>query len=149
MLDKLITSEVIKVKEKCEDWREAITLGVDVLINKGSVKKDYEDAIFRNFKNLGPYMVIAPGIVLSHARPEDGVLETSMSLVTLENPIEFGSELNDPVNLVITLAATDSTGHMGALANLMELFMNNEDLNKVIKADKKEEILEIINKYSK
>ncbi|WDU82798.1 PTS sugar transporter subunit IIA [Caloramator sp. Dgby_cultured_2] len=93
-------------------------------------------------------MVIAPGIVLAHARPENGVKKLSMSLITLKNPINFGSELNDPVKLIITLAAIDSKTHLKALSQLMNLLMNTDDLNIIINAKSKEEVLNIINKYS-
>ena len=92
-------------------------------------------------------MVIAPRIVLSHARPENGVNNTAMSMITLETPIEFGSDLNDPVTLVVTLAASDNSSHMETLAKLMELFMNAEDMDKVFEAASEEELLQIINKY--
>ncbi|MFB8734775.1 PTS sugar transporter subunit IIA [Bacillus sp. SL00103] len=35
----------------------------------------------------GPYIVIAPQVAIPHARPEDGVNELSMSLMTFEQPV--------------------------------------------------------------
>jgi PTS system ascorbate-specific IIA component len=43
-----------------------------------------------------------------------------MSLVTLASPIEFGHKDNDPVRLVVGLAAPDHEGHVTALATLAE-----------------------------
>lgn len=147
MSNTLITEEVVKVKADCKTWQEAIHEGVNLLLNVKAVNESYEDAILKNFAELGPYMVIAPGIVLSHARPEDGVNKTSMSMLTLETPVEFGSDLNDPVTLVVTLAAADNTSHMSTLSHLMELFMDNEAMGEIFKASNKEEILNITNKY--
>lgn len=149
MLNDLLTWNTIKVNANCGDWMEAIKLGTSILIDNGFVEERYYDAIINNFKQLGPYMVVAPGIVLSHARPEDGVKKLSMSLVTLKNPVEFGNEFNDPVKLVITLAASDNETHLKALSQLMELFMNCDDMDKIFKASNKEDIISIINKYSK
>lgn len=148
MLNDLLNKNVIKLNIQCNDWKEAIKAGTAILIDKDYVERRYEDAIINNFKELGPYMVIAPGIVLSHARHENGVKKLSLSLITLKNPVNFGSELNDPVKLVITLAAIDNETHLKTLAQLMELFMNSEDLNNVMQAEKSEDVLEIINKYS-
>ncbi|MCY6369288.1 PTS sugar transporter subunit IIA [Clostridium ganghwense] len=148
MLNQLITRDVIKLNVHCENWKQAIETGVYLLIDKGFVEKRYYESIIENFKKMGTYMVIAPGIVLSHARPENGVNEMSMSLITLKNPVEFGSELNDPVKLVITLAAKDSETHLKALSQLMELFMNSKDLREIIQASNKNEVIDIINKYS-
>ena len=82
-----------------------------------------------------------------HARPENGVKKISMSLITLKKPVNFGSGINDPVKLVITLAAIDNESHLNALGELMELLMS-EDLPKVMDAKDKEEIIKIIKKYS-
>ncbi|MBU3107931.1 PTS sugar transporter subunit IIA [Clostridium gasigenes] len=147
MLAKIITQEFIKVQVDCKDWKEAIENGVAMLEEKGIVEKSYKEEIFKNFENLGPYMVIAPGIVLSHARPEAGVNKTGMSIMTLKNPIKFGSELNDPVTLVLTLAAKDNTGHVSLLSKLMEMLMNSKDLDMIFNAKSVEDVSNIIKKY--
>lgn len=149
MLKDLLTWNTIKVNVECEDWKEAIGFGTQLLIDNGWVEKRYYDAIINNFKEFGPYMVVAPGIVLSHARPENGVNKLSMSLITLKNPVEFGNESNDPVKLIITLAASDNESHLKALSQLMELFMNSEDMTSIFKASNKEDVIGIIGKYSK
>lgn len=146
MLNQLLTNDFIKTNVVCKDWKEAICEGVKLLEDKNLIKECYKNAIFRCFEEFGPYMVIAPGIVLSHARPEDGVNDMGMSLITLANPIEFGSELNDPVTLVITLAAKDSNAHLKALSELMEIFSNEDDLKALFKAQSNEDILKVINK---
>ena len=148
MLTDIITPKLIKLKVKCNDWKEAIEKGVSLLEKEGIVNRSYQTAIINNFYELGPYMVIAPGIVLSHARPETGVNNNGISILTLEEPVEFGSELNDPVKLIITLAAKDNIGHLSSLSKLMEILMNNEDLNSIINANKVEEVIEIIKRHN-
>lgn len=149
MLDDLLKPEFIKINVECSDWKSALKQGTDILLQHKCVEERYYDEIIRSFNDIGPYMVVAPGIVLSHARPEAGVRKLSMSLITLKNPINFGSKNNDPVKLIVTLAATDSESHLKALAQLMELFMNSEDLRKIMDATNKEEVLSIIKNYSK
>ncbi len=43
------------------------------------------------------HIVIAPGIALPHARPEDGVIDSTVAVVRLAEPVNFGNEDNDPV----------------------------------------------------
>lgn len=148
MLGELVTQDVIKVNEKCDNWKDAIGVGVELLESKGIVEDRYKDAIINNFKELGPYMVIAPGIVLSHARPEGGVNKTGISILTLDKPLNFGNEQNDPVKLVVTLAAKDNENHLELLSSLMEMFMNAEDLNGILEADNQNEVYKIIQKYN-
>jgi PTS system ascorbate-specific IIA component len=86
------------------------------------------------FEELGPYMVIAPGIALAHARPSNAVLETGLSLVTLTEPVEFGSQSNDPVSLVIGLAAKDHDSHIDLLAALSELLADDQKVKLLLNA---------------
>lgn len=148
MLDKLLTSEFINLNVECSMWREAIIEGAKPLLKKNLIEKKYIDAIFRNFEEIGPYMVIAPQIVLSHARPEDGVEKLSMSIITLKTPIKFGNELNDPVKLVVTLAASDNETHLQALVDLMDLFTDRKDMEVIFGSDNKKEVIEIIKRHS-
>jgi transcriptional antiterminator/mannitol/fructose-specific phosphotransferase system IIA component (Ntr-type) len=147
-LNDLITTDMISLNIECRYWEEAIRKGMKVLREKKYVENSYEEAVINNIKEVGPYMVVAPGIVLSHAKTEDGVNKLSMSLMTIKNPVKFGSELNDPVKLVVSLAAIDRESHLKALSQLMALFMNSEDLRSIFKAKTTDEIMNIINKYS-
>lgn len=149
MLNDLLTRETIKLNLSCADWKEAISAGTALLEEKKCVSAGYKEAIINNFAEFGPYMVVAPGIVLAHARPECGVKKLAMSLVTLQHPVNFGHELNDPVKLVVTLAATDNETHLKALSQLMEVFMNQEDLNIIVNATNKDEVIEVLKKHSK
>lgn len=147
LLSTMLNKEVIRLNIKCTDWKDAITKGSEILINKGFVEERYTDAIINNFEKFGAYMVIAPGIVLSHARHDDGVKKLSLSLMTVKDPIVFGNEMNDPVKLIITLAAIDNEAHMKVIKKLMELLMNAEDLNKLMYSEDVEAVIKIINKY--
>ena len=148
VLNDLLTRETIKLNVACKDWKDAIASGTAPLEKKGFVDKDYKEKIYKNFEELGTYMVVAPGIMLSHARPGDGVNQMAMSLITLEPPINFGSKQNDPVRLVVTLAAKDNNNHLNALSQLMNMFMNSDDLKTVMEASDKEEVIELLSRYS-
>lgn len=149
MLKDLLKRDFIELNVDCKNWKDAIKKGAQSLLDKGYIKKDYVDAIFKSLYENGPYMVVGPGIVLAHARPEDGVNKLCMSLITLKEGVNFGNKANDPVRLIITFGAIDNESHLKALSQLMELFMNNNDINKIISSNSKDEVLDIIAKYSK
>ncbi|MDF2636269.1 MAG: putative IIA-like nitrogen-regulatory protein PtsN [Pelosinus sp.] len=149
MLAKLLNEDTVRVLVECGEWKTALRAGGNLLVSKNYLKEEYIDAIIANHQKLGPYMVVAPGIVLAHARPEDGVLQLSLSLITLKYPVAFGNDINDPVALVITLGATDHNSHLEALVQLMELLMKKEDVEKIMNANHQEEVLQIIRQYSR
>lgn len=149
MFKDLITYENIELNVEAIDWEDAVFKGAKILLDKEYITVEYIDEIINKVKKIGPYIVIAPGIALPHARPEEGVKKLSMSIMTLKNPIEFGNEDNDPVRLLITLATVDNETHLKVLSQLVELLDNSDDINKIFAAVDKEEIMRVLDKYSK
>lgn len=137
----------IELKVNCKDWKDAISKGVDILIRKNNVTEAYKSEIIKKLEELGPYMVIAPGICLSHIDMVDEIDKTSMSLINLKYPVKFNSEFNDPVRLILTFASKDKESHLNALLGFMNLINNPEDRNKLFFASSKDEVIDVIKKY--
>ncbi|WP_163366579.1 PTS sugar transporter subunit IIA, partial [Klebsiella aerogenes] len=85
--------------------------------------------------------VLGPGIAMPHARPEEGVNQLSLALTIIEKGVEFGADENDPVKLLIVLAATDNDSHINAIVKLAELFDNQDDIDTLLQAKSKAEVL--------
>ncbi len=108
---RLRQSNTIAVKQPVTDWEEAVRVGGRLMVEAGLVETRYIDAIVTNHKEMGPYFVIAPGIAMPHAKPENGVIKTGYAVMTLSTPVEFGDEENDPVDLLIFAGAVDREEH--------------------------------------
>lgn len=130
----------IKLQQTCSSWRESFELAGAGLVESKRTISAYTQEMIEAFEELGPYMVIAPGIALAHGRPSASVIETGLSLVTLSTPIEFGSQSNDPVSLVIGLAATDHDSHIDLMAALSELLMSEEKVTLLLNATNETEV---------
>jgi PTS system ascorbate-specific IIA component len=130
----------IKIQQVVTSWRESFEVAGAGLVDSKRTVPEYTQEMIQAFEELGPYMVIAPGIALAHGRPSESVIETGLSLVTLATPIEFGSESNDPVSLVIGLAAIDHDSHIDLMAALSELLMNEEKVTLLRNATKEAEV---------
>jgi len=120
-LSELLPIAAVRLGERAADWREAIRLAGDVLTATGTATDEYTAEMIRNVEENGPYIVIAPGLAFAHARPSPAVVRTGMSWVRIEEPVEFGHTPNDPVDLVVGLAAKDSGAHTTAMAALAKL----------------------------
>ncbi len=92
----------------------------------------------------GPYVVLAPGIALAHARPEDGVVRLCLAVTTLADPVPFGHPDNDPVDLVFAFGSPDSDQHVGLLAALARALTSglDERLRAAADATEAERLLE-------
>jgi PTS system ascorbate-specific IIA component len=130
----------IKIQQTVTSWRESFEVAGAGLVDSKRTVAAYTQEMIQAFEELGPYMVIAPGIALAHGRPSESVLETGLSLVTLSTPIEFGNQANDPVSLVIGLAAKDHDSHIDLMAALSELLMDEEKVTLLQNATKEAEV---------
>ncbi|MGP4070771.1 BglG family transcription antiterminator [Halobacillus sp. B29] len=145
MLNDLLTKKTIQLKDEVTSWEEAIKTAAQPLIDQESIHEEYVQAMIDTVHELGPYVVIAPGIAIPHARPEAGVERLGMSFLRLKEPVYFSEKEKHRAQLVIVLAAIDNQTHLKALAQLTELLSNEDNVDKLIAADDKEAVLEIIN----
>ncbi|MFD8333319.1 PTS sugar transporter subunit IIA [Streptomyces solisilvae] len=120
-LKDLLPVEAVRLDVRAADWREAIGAAGRLMVETGATTDEYTREMVANVEENGPYIVIAPGVAFAHSRPSPAVLTTGMSWVRLAEPVEFGHESNDPVTLVVALAAKDSAAHTSAMASLARL----------------------------
>lgn len=120
-LSNLLPVSAIRLKVRAANWRDAVSACGEALVAGGITTPAYTDQMIATVEQLGPYLVIAPGIALAHARPSVAVLRPGLSWVTLAQAVRFGHKDNDPVTLVVGLAAPDDYSHVQALATLAGL----------------------------
>ncbi|BBJ46585.1 PTS sugar transporter [Streptomyces antimycoticus] len=120
-LKDLLPVEAVRLDVRAADWREAIGAAGRLMVETGATTDEYTGEMVANVEENGPYIVIAPGVAFAHSRPSPAVLRTGMSWVRLAEPVEFGHESNDPVTLVVALAAQDSAAHTSAMGSLARL----------------------------
>lgn len=147
MLNDWLTPDTIHIRQDITDWREAVKASAEPLLANGTITADYVEAIFAQHEKLGPYYVLAPGIAMPHARPEEGAKGLGLSLLTLPHGVKFNSEDNDPVYSVVMLAAPDKHSHIELISELAELFSSEDEMQKIFAAKDIKTIQEIISKF--
>lgn len=148
MLNDLLHEETIQFASHTTDWKEAIRTASLPLLTKEQISSSYIDAMIKNVEELGPYVVIAPGIAIPHARPEEGVNTVGMSLLRLDETVPFSEKDKHQVKLLIVLAAVDNETHLKALAQLSDLLSEEENLDIIYNSTEKEDIIKLVSKYS-
>lgn len=147
MLEKWLNDGTIRCLEGVNDWQQALEISAQPLLEAGVISADYVTAIIRQHQTLGPYYVLAPGLAMPHARPEEGAKGLGLSLLKLARGVSFQSEDFDPVDLIIMLAAPDKHSHIEMIASLAELFSSEEDMQQLHQATSQEEIKTIISRF--
>ena len=143
MIKELITKETICFKDRVDNWEEAIRIGAEPLVNSGSINPGYIDDIIANVNKHGPYIVIAPGFALSHAK-SDHVNSIGMSYLRLDEPVIFLDREDRSATVIITLAANDNTSHLQAMKELSKILMNEAYYAQFLNCKTKEEVLDTI-----
>ena len=146
--ESLIENNSIKLNQSAADWKAAIKIGTDLLERAGTIEPRYSDTIISNIEKMGPYIILAPGLAMPHARPEEGVIKTSFALVTLKEPVVFEGE-DEPVSVLITLAGSDSDKHMEGLMEITQTLDDPDsetgiNLDKILRCQTNEEVLAVI-----
>jgi PTS system ascorbate-specific IIA component len=117
-----LPAEAVSLRVEVGDWQGAVRAAGAALEAAGIAKSAYADEMIRMIEEHGPYVVIAPGLALAHARPGPEVLKDGIAVVTLATPINFGHPYNDPVSVVLALAVDTPDAHVALVAELANLF---------------------------
>jgi PTS system ascorbate-specific IIA component len=139
-----LPESAIVLGAEAEDWRAAVTLAADALARSGVAKPTYAREMIRMIEEHGPYVVIAPGLALAHARPGPDVLGDGMAIVTLATPVTFGHPYNDPVRVILGLAITGADRHLAAVAHLANIFNDSTAIADLAAATTSAEVQRIM-----
>ena len=142
---ELFKREEVIFKADCNDWRKAIHLASKPLLKNHSIDNDYVEAMISAVEELGPYMVFIPEVALTHAASQNGVLKDGMSLLTLKESIKFGDKGKEQVRIIIVLASLDPETYINKLVKLVEILEKKSIIEKIIEADKFEDIMNLTN----
>ena len=138
---RILEEQAILLDVTAKDWEDAVRICGEILVRTGKVRATYVDAIIRNIHVLGPYILIAPGIAMPHARPEDGVIQEGISVVVLKEEIAFkpGKEFK----VLIGLAALNNESHIDILQKIAEVISKTDSMERLKNATEHEEILQL------
>lgn len=141
----MLTRETIALRVPAADWEETVRAAGQLLVAAGAAEPRYIEGMLRMVRELGPYIVIMPGVAIPHARPEEGALREGFSLVTLAQPVAFGNPDNDPVHVVIAFCAPDASTHLETLRHLAEFLGQPEVVARLLAAETPDDVLAMLN----
>lgn len=140
----MVRENIIRLNIKAENWEDAVRFSYEPLLDGGFITQKYIDETVRIMNTVGPYVVITKHIALLHTKPESGAISCAMGIGVLEKPINFGSIEHDPIKYIFSLSAIDNHTHLCAMAELLELFNDDNFFLTLDKATNSSEIIEYI-----
>ncbi len=103
----------IALGQEARTWEEAVRQAGDLLVREGVCDPSYVQDMVDTVRELGPYIVVTPGVALAHARPKGSVARNGIAVATFPDGVRFGNPDNDPVYVVFAIAAVTDEEHLG------------------------------------
>ncbi|GEN88516.1 MULTISPECIES: BglG family transcription antiterminator [Oceanobacillus] len=141
----LITENTIQIATEPLQFEEAIRKTAEPLIDQQLISPKYVDRVLTNYKNAESYFVISQNVAIPHVANEGDVFKLGMSLLKLDEPIYFANE-GHWIQIVILIAPFDKEQHMDAIAELHQLVLNQSNVERIIAAETKSEIIDCLYK---
>lgn len=113
-------------------WDDLVRRSAALLERDGITSPQYIEAIFASIDRNGAYMLVAPGVLLAHARPEEGAISTGMSLITTSEEVPFVADPTKGIRLFFTLAAADTTAHLALVSRLAEVLVDANAMAELV-----------------
>lgn len=148
MLIDILCKDAIQLGINASDWKEAVEKAAYPLFIANKIEKRYIASIIKSAEINGPYFVLLPNVALTHARPEDGVIENGIGITVLKKGVEFGNQANDPVKYIFTLGAKSNRSHLDALTQLASLFEDKKFFEVLDYSESANEIIKYIEEVS-
>ena len=142
-----IKIENLKISEEKMDAVSALRAIGRIMVESKSVKPVYVENMIASYKEFGPYFVIAPGVAIAHAKPDESVFRDDIALMICHHPVVFNSH-NDPVTMLFGLCATGSHQHMEVLRQVANLLSDTEAQKKIMGVTSEQELFQLLNSLS-
>lgn len=145
LFSDFISEKNIRVVKKVKSFEEAIELSGNILLEKGSIKKEYIDSCLKAFKEQGLYMIIGANTILPHSDNFKNVMRTDYSFLKLIEPLEIRQEEEKlKIENIILLASSDGKEHRESLLDLKFLIDKKKIENTIRECKNEKEILKKI-----
>lgn len=143
MLGNYIQEEMIQVVDEVLTVEEAISLCGNQLKKGNFISQEYIGSMIETYHDFGPYMVLVDKIALFHGKPGVGVLKTGMCLTVLRNTYQLTNH-EKKIKLCFAFCSIDKENHMEMIQSFASFLMNSDNVNALLQATTKEEVIEIL-----
>lgn len=140
----MIVRQAIDIDNPAANAVAAIQAAGLALCQAGACSAEYVQAMVASYQEFGPYFVIAPGLAMPHARPEQGAIKAQLSLVRLREPVVFGHAENDPVQVLLGLSATSSDRHIQLIQHIVTLLADENNLHILMNSRDPEQLYQLL-----
>ena len=149
LLTQMLDAGHVNFRERCTGWQDAIRAGCEPLVATGTVDAGYADEIIACIEKYGPYIVIAPDIVMPHSQENaKGVHKTAISFMKVNEAVAFDADDREKdARLFFTLASQNHEQHLENMSMLATILDNEALIAGLLAAQDTSDLRAIAAKY--
>jgi transcriptional antiterminator len=144
-LSSLLPLVNIQTNVHVESWEDAIALAGSILVDTHCTKSTYIKELIEAFRLYGSYMIIKENIAIPHAKNENNIFKTGMSLIILDKSVI--TPFNKTIQVILAFSSFDETEHLDALYEFSNLIQNEEFINLLLTAKESSEVYALIHTH--
>lgn len=133
-----LNPEAIELKAKLGDQAEAIRRAGTLLVENGYVEERYIDSMFEREESVSTFMGNAVAIPHGTSDSKQWVENSGLSVITVPDGVEYGD--GNVAKLVIGIAGKGDE-HMDLLSKIAIVCSEEENVQRIVASDTKEELL--------
>lgn len=134
----------VYINYSSKNLQEIIEKSICDLQNKKLVTNVFCDAVIKGLANYCENFSVAPYVIVPHARPEEGINKSSISIV-LSKVVLHHKSSSDGIKLIIIVAAKTTDEHLKIFMELSKILNDNTCLKKIIKSKNAKDLLKNLN----
>ncbi len=144
-MSEILTPETIELKASLGSQEEAIRRAGQLLVENGNVDDRYVDSMFEREKSVSTYM--GNGVAIPHGTNDSKqwVSRSGLSIITVPDGVEYGD--GEVAKLVIGIAGKGDE-HLEILSKIALVVSEEENVERIVNAETKEELLAIFDEVS-
>ncbi|MFC6333822.1 PTS sugar transporter subunit IIA [Paenibacillus septentrionalis] len=136
----ILSTDKVKLNVKASDKFEAIRIAGELLVQAGHAEADYVESMIEREQVLSTYM--GGGLAIPHGTNEakGKIKSTGLSIVQIPDGVAFGD--GDTAYVVIGIAAVGDD-HMDILTSVAMVCSDEENLDRIVKAETPQQLIDI------
>lgn len=145
-MSEILTKQTIELGARLRSQEEAIRRAGALLVENGNVEERYVDSMFEREKSVSTYMGNAVAIPHGTNESKQWVTRSGLSIVTVPDGVEYGGD-GEVAKLVIGIAGKGDD-HLEILSKIALVVSEEENVDRIVRAGSKEELLAIFDEVS-
>lgn len=128
MIKDIISENAVQTEVEANSWRDAVQIVGTLLKEEGKIEDSFINSMIETVEELGPYMILLPGVAFFHGSPQSGVNEVCLSFVTFKEDVIFTDFDQQSIQCAFAFGAIDKDSHMQVLMQVAGLLQDEEFL---------------------